>query len=63
MTQDGSAARAWHKRLPPGRYSAYLASIALTVASVAALWLSPWALLPLLFFGGLTMLGTWDLGG
>lgn len=61
MAQIGSRARAWQFRLPLSRYAVYLASIALTAVSLWGLIFSHWALLPLLIFGGLAALGTWDV--
>ncbi|HET8898628.1 MAG TPA: FMN-binding glutamate synthase family protein [Rhodanobacteraceae bacterium] len=61
MAGTGHTNGGWQWRLPPARYAAYLASLALTAAAVPLLWLSWWGLLPLLVFGALATLGTWDV--
>jgi glutamate synthase domain-containing protein 2 len=43
------------------RFAVYAASMLLTVLSLAGVALSPWFLLPVLGFGALTALGTYDL--
>ncbi|HLQ85368.1 MAG TPA: FMN-binding glutamate synthase family protein [Salinisphaeraceae bacterium] len=47
--------------LPPRRYGVYIICVTLSVLSFLGLWLSPWLWLPLVLFGPLAALGTWDL--
>lgn len=59
--RDEFRPRPWRAHPPPARYSVYIASIVLTVASAVWLWFSLWALLPLAVFGVLAALGTHDV--
>lgn len=53
--------RTWTDLLPPRRYGVYTFCVVATIVSLGCLWLSLWALLPLVLFGALAMLGTWDV--
>lgn len=61
MSGNKHRKRPWTHRLPPKRYAAYIASIALTIISLLGLLISHWALVPLLIFAALATLGTWDV--
>lgn len=53
--------RSWTDFLPPRRYGVYSCCIGLTIISLIGLLFSIWWLIPLIIFGALAALGTWDI--
>lgn len=53
--------QAWTNFLPPRRYGVFTACLVATLLSLCGLWFSLWALIPLVLFGVLAVIGIWDV--
>lgn len=61
MKDNATADRSWNDYFPPRRHGVYAFCLLISVVSLCGLWFSVWWLAPLIVFGALALLGTWDL--